>query len=72
MSSRAVFRAGLLVVAAVALAAAAAIFRRKRTLADATVDDIEAQLEALDPATRAAVVARLAKSAADRVRGRED
>ena len=38
--------------------------RRSGTLAAPPSDDIEAQLEALDPATRAAVVARLAKSAA--------
>jgi len=56
-------RVGLLVAAAVALALAASQFREKRSLAIATVDDIEAQLAALDPVTKAAVVARLSTDA---------
>jgi len=65
--SRAVLRAGLLVAAAVALAFAATQLREKRALAVATVDDIEAQLAALDPATKAAVIARLSADAAKSV-----
>jgi hypothetical protein len=45
---------GLLVAAAAALAFAAASVREKREIAVSTVDDIEAQLAALDPATRTA------------------
>jgi hypothetical protein len=66
--SRPVLRFALLVVAAAALVAAVATFRKKRAVAIGTAEDIEAQLEALDPATRAAVVARLVKGAADKVR----
>jgi len=69
MESRRILRVGLLVAAAVALAVAAATFREKQSLANATVDQIEAQLAALDPATRAAVLARLSKDAAQAVRG---
>ena len=65
--SRAVLRAGLLVAAAVALAFAATQLREKRALAVATVDDIEAQLAALDPATKAAVIARLSVDGAKTV-----
>ena len=65
--SRVVLRAGLLVAAAVALALAATQFREKRSMAIGTVDDIEAQLSALDPATKAAVIARLSADAAKSV-----
>ena len=64
---RVILRVGLLVAAAVALAIAASQVREKRALALATVDDIEAQLSALDPVTRAAVVARLSTDAAKTV-----
>ena len=53
---------------AVALAAAAKVLMDKREVAIATVDDIEAQLSALDPVTRAGVIARLSKDAAEQVR----
>ena len=56
-------RVVLLIAAAALLAVAASQVRDKRGLALATVDDIEAQLGALDPATRAAVLARLATDA---------
>lgn len=65
--SKTALRLGLLVAAAMALAIAVARLSVKRTLARATVDDIEGQLAALDPATRAAVVARLAADAAQTV-----
>jgi len=67
LNSRVALRVGLLIGAAVALAIAASQVREKRNLAIATVDDIEAQLAALDPATRAAVVSRLSVDAAKTV-----
>ena len=54
---------------AAGLAAALKALAAKREVAIATVDDIESQLDALDPVTRAAVVARLSKEAADQVQG---
>jgi len=62
--SRVALRVGLLVAAAVALAFAAVQVREKRSLAVATVDDIERQLASLDPATRAAVITRLSADGA--------
>ena len=52
-------RAVLLVAAAAILAAAAFLLREKHQEADLAVQNIHDQLDALDPATRAAVVARL-------------
>ena len=52
-------RAALLVAAAAALAFAAAQLREKHQEVSSTVDDIEGQVAALDPATRATVLARL-------------
>ena len=57
-------RAALLVAAAAALALAAAQLREKRQEVSSTVDDIEGQVAALDPATRAAVLARLGADSA--------
>jgi hypothetical protein len=62
-------------VGAVALAAAVVVYvsrdlRRKHELADQTADQIEAQIAALDPVTRAAVVARLSTDAAKTVKDR--
>src|SRR6516165_3687904 len=54
-----VIRAVLLVAAAAALAAAAYQLREKHQEAELAVRNIHDQLDALDPATRAAVVARL-------------
>jgi hypothetical protein len=67
LEPRVILRAGLLVATAAALALAATQLREKRTLVMATADDIEAQLAALDPATQAAVVARLTGDAAKTV-----
>ncbi len=67
LEPRVMLRAGLLVAAAVALAVAAAQLREKHNLVVTAVDDIEAQLAALDPATRAAVVAQLSTDAAKAV-----
>lgn len=64
---RVILRIGLLVAAAAALAVAAAQLQEKRNVVITAVDDIEAQLAALDPATRAAVVARLSTDAAKAV-----
>jgi hypothetical protein len=61
-------RAVLLVAAAVALAVAAAQIREKRNLADLTVENIHEQLDALDPVTRAAVIARLSSDEVKKVR----
>jgi hypothetical protein len=62
-------RAVLLVAAAIALAAAAVQIREKRQTADLTVETIQAQLDALDPVTRAAVIARLSSDEVKKVRG---
>ena len=61
-------RAALLVAAAVALAAAAVQLREKRQMAELTVENIHAQLDALDPVTRAAVIARLSSDEVKKVR----
>jgi hypothetical protein len=58
------------VAAAVVLAVAAAQLRDKRETAELTVEDIHDQLDALDPATRAAVIARLSSDEVKKVRGR--
>ena len=58
-SSTRAFRAVLLVGAAVALGAAAFLLREKHQEAGAAVQNIQNQLDALDPATRTAVIARL-------------
>ena len=63
-----IIRVALLVAAAVQLAAAAAQLRDKRQLAEETVQDIHEQLDALDPATRAAVIARLTSDEVKKVR----
>jgi len=63
-----IVRAVLLVAAAVVLAVAAAQLGEKRQTAEQTVDDIRAQLDALDPVTRAAVIARLSSDEVKKVR----
>jgi hypothetical protein len=67
-----ILRAALLTAAAAALVTAAAQLREKRILAEQTVADIEDQVAALDPATRAAVVARLTSDAAKQAKARID
>ena len=62
-TSRVFLRVGLLVAAALVLAVAASQVRDKRAVALATVEDIEAQPSALDPATHAGVVARTVRAA---------
>jgi hypothetical protein len=61
-------RAALLVAAAIALVVAAVQVREKRELADLTVENIHEQLDALDPVTRAAVIARLSSDEVKKVR----
>ena len=68
-SSTRIIRAALLAAAGVALAFAAYQLREKHLEADAAVQNIQDQLDALDPATRAAVVARLTADEVQRVRG---
>jgi len=70
MTTHKILRAALFAAAAAALIAAAIELREKRLLAEQTVDEIEDQLAGLDPATRAAVVARLATDAADEAKQR--
>ena len=68
-SSTRIIRAALLAAAAAALACAASELREKHLEAGAAVQDIQDQLDALDPATRAAVIARLTADEVKRVRG---
>jgi len=70
MSSTRIIRALLLAAAAAALVVAAAQLRDKRETAELTVDSIHDQLDALDPATRAAVVAKLTSDEVQKVRSR--
>ena len=63
-----IIRAVLLVAAAAILAAAAAQLRDKRQTAQLTVENIQEQLDALDPVTRAAVIARLSSDEVKKVR----
>jgi len=71
-SSTQIMRAALLAAAAAALVAAAFLLREKHHEAEAAVQDIQDQLDALDPATRAAVIARLTSDEVKRVRGSQD
>ena len=63
-----ILRAALLAAAAAALAFAAYQLRNKHQEAELTVQNIHDQLDALDPATRAAVVARLTSDEVKKVR----
>jgi hypothetical protein len=65
-----IIRAVLLVAAAIALAAAAVQLRDKYQTGEQAVEDIQAQLDALDPATRSAVIAKLTSDEVKKVRGR--
>jgi phospholipase C len=70
MASTRIIRAVLLVAAAAILAVAAAQLRDKRKTAELTVENIHEQLDALDPVTRAAVVARLSSDEVKKIRDR--
>ena len=65
-----IIRAVLLVAAAAILAAAAAQLRDKGQTAKLTVENIQEQLDALDPVTRAAVIARLSSDEVKKVHDR--
>lgn len=62
----------LLAAAAGLLAVAATVLREKRLTVAATTQQIEDTIATLDPATRAAVIARLAGDAGEKVKGRFD
>ena len=63
-----IIRAALLLATAVALVVAAAQLRDKRQTAELTVENIEEQINALDPVTRAAVIAPLSSDEVKKVR----
>jgi hypothetical protein len=67
-SSTRIIRAALLAAAAAVLAAAAYQLREKHHEAELTVQNIHDQLDALDPATRAAAVAQLSSDEVKKVR----
>ena len=67
MSPR-IIRAALLAAAAAVLAVAAAQLRDKHQTAELTVENIHEQLDALNPVTRAAVIARLSSDEVKKVR----
>jgi hypothetical protein len=68
MSENRILTIALLLTVAAAVAVATEQARRRLGIADTTAADIEAQIDALDPATRAAVIARLGVDAAKAVR----
>jgi predicted ATPase len=68
-SSTQIIRAALLAAAAAALVFAAFQLREKHQEAEDVVENIHDELDALDPATRAAVVARLTSDEVRKVRG---
>jgi hypothetical protein len=61
-------RVALLVATAVVLLAAAVQLREMHDTAELTADNIQDQLDALDPVTRAAVIARLTSDEVKKVR----
>jgi len=65
-----VLRVILFAAAAAACVAAALQLRERHAAVEQTANDIEDQLNDLDPVTRAAVVARLSKDAEEEVRSR--
>jgi len=67
-ASTRIIRAVLLAAAAAALAIAAYQLREKHQEAELTAQSVHDQLDALDPATRAAVVARLTSDEVKKVR----
>jgi hypothetical protein len=68
MNRRKAVRVAVVVAVGVALVAGVVVLQQRRALAMRTAEEIEAQLDALDPLTRADVLARLTKDAAERVR----
>jgi hypothetical protein len=72
MSSTQIIRAALLAAAAAVLALAAAQLRSRHQEADLAVQNIHDQLDALDPVTRAAVVAQLSSDEIKKVRSHHE
>ena len=70
-SSTRIIRAALLAAAAAVLVAAAFLLSEKHQEAEAAVQNIQDQLDALDPATRTAAIARLTSDEVKRVRGNQ-
>jgi hypothetical protein len=73
MSSR---TKGIVTLAVVAVAAAGAFYlfryaKEKKTLADEAASNIKSELDNLDPATRAAVIAKLSTDEVNRYRGKK-
>jgi hypothetical protein len=68
--SREVLRIGLLAAAAGLVVTAAGLLREKKQLVDVTTQQIEDTISALDPAARAAVIARLTAAAGEQVKER--
>ena len=66
--SKRTIRVALLVATAVVLLAAAVQLRDMHDTAELTADNIQEQLDALDPVTRAAVIARLGSDEVKKVR----
>lgn len=69
---KAVLRIALLVGAAGLLVVASSFLREKRLAVEATTQQIEDTLSALDPTTRAAVIARLTADAGEHVKDHLD
>ena len=69
---RNILRIVLLAAAAALLAFAAKELREKKETVDLTTRQIEDTISALDPGTRAAVIARLTADAGHQVKGRVD
>ena len=67
---RSILRVVLLGAAAGLLAVAASVLREKRLTVDATTQQIEDTISALDPTIRAAVIARLTADAGEKVKSR--
>jgi hypothetical protein len=65
-----ILRVVLLAAAAGLLAVAANVLREKKATADLTTQQIEDTISALDPTTRAAVIARLTADAGQQVKDR--
>jgi hypothetical protein len=73
MSSR---TKGILTLAVIAVAAAGGYYlfrfaQEKKALADETASNIKSELDNLDPATRAAVIAKLSSDEVARYRGKK-
>jgi len=68
--SRRILTVALIAATAAAVAVAVIKFRKMDEVATETADDIETQLDALDPVTRAAVVEKLSARAVEDTKAR--